>query len=267
MATKKRAEERPDREKSSRELERELDATRASIDDTLDELQARLSPGQLLDQAVGYLRRNGPPEFARNLGRAVNENPLPVVMTAAGLTWLMVRSSRGPEQRPAYAYEDSHALGSATEKAGQAVAGARQKGREAARRAQEAGTAAADGTRRLADGASDAASRLRSETSYRAGQARRGFERTWDEEPLLAGVASFALGALFGAVLPPTSSEDEILGSTRDEALARAAASVAERTRDAAEGAKTKARKVGRQQREDAAPAAASARPGTTPGP
>ena len=54
--------------KSAAEIEREVRQSRAEVEQTLDAIQARLSPGQLLDQAVDYFREGRGGEFARNLG-------------------------------------------------------------------------------------------------------------------------------------------------------------------------------------------------------
>ena len=42
-----------------REIEQELEATRARMNRTLNEIEDRLSPGQLVDQAMSYFK-NGP---------------------------------------------------------------------------------------------------------------------------------------------------------------------------------------------------------------
>jgi hypothetical protein len=62
--------------KSAAEIEREVQQSRAEVEHTLDAIQARLSPGQLLDQAVGYFREGRGVEFARNLGDSITQNPI-----------------------------------------------------------------------------------------------------------------------------------------------------------------------------------------------
>lgn len=75
---------------STDQIERDLEHTRAHLDATIDALQTKLSPGQMVDQAVAYVREGGGADFARNLGRKVRDNPLPVTLAAVGLGWLMV---------------------------------------------------------------------------------------------------------------------------------------------------------------------------------
>ena len=77
------------------ELEREIDETRADISRVIDALGERLSPGQLLDQALGMVKSHGG-EFAGNLGRTAKYNPVPLLLTGVGLAWLMARGDTPP---------------------------------------------------------------------------------------------------------------------------------------------------------------------------
>ena len=79
--------------RSPTELEREVRESRADVERTLDAIQDRLSPGQLVDQVAHYLRDNGG-EFARNFGDTVRQNPVPVVLVGVGLAWMMFSGSR-----------------------------------------------------------------------------------------------------------------------------------------------------------------------------
>jgi hypothetical protein len=76
------------------ELEREARRTRGLLTATVDQLRARMTPGQLLDQMIDYVRDGPATDFLRNLGREVRENPVPVVLIGIGVAWLMVASSR-----------------------------------------------------------------------------------------------------------------------------------------------------------------------------
>lgn len=76
-------------------IERELAKTRARLGDHLDELTRRLSPGQLVDEALMYVKEGQAADFVRNLGTSVRDNPLPVALIGAGLVWLAFSSMRG----------------------------------------------------------------------------------------------------------------------------------------------------------------------------
>jgi hypothetical protein len=85
--------------RSSAEIERDVERTRASVAGTLDELRNRLNPSQLVDQAVDqardYLRGSGGTDFVRNLGGALRDNPLPVALIGTGIAWLLLSGGRG----------------------------------------------------------------------------------------------------------------------------------------------------------------------------
>ncbi|MGH6901392.1 MAG: DUF3618 domain-containing protein, partial [Geminicoccaceae bacterium] len=89
--------------KSAEEVEREVQASRAEVEETLEAIQQRLSPGQLFDQAVDYMRGSGGNEFLHNLGATVRDNPVPVVLMSTGLAWLMLA---GPRSRRRYDEDD-----------------------------------------------------------------------------------------------------------------------------------------------------------------
>jgi ElaB/YqjD/DUF883 family membrane-anchored ribosome-binding protein len=81
-------------DRSSAEIEREVESTRARLTGTLEELRDRASPGQLFEQALDYMRESGGSEFARNLGRQVRDNPMPLLLIGAGVGWLMLSGNR-----------------------------------------------------------------------------------------------------------------------------------------------------------------------------
>jgi hypothetical protein len=83
------------------ELEREASAIRADMDRTLDALERKFSPGQMLDRSVGYLRDHGG-DLARNVGDTVKQNPIPVLLTAAGLALLVTSSIRSRSATSAF---------------------------------------------------------------------------------------------------------------------------------------------------------------------
>ncbi|MBR0666112.1 DUF3618 domain-containing protein [Roseomonas hellenica] len=81
--------------RTAAEIERDVERSRARVSDTIDELRARMSPGQIMDQVVDYARSSGGAEFLRNLGGSVRDNPLPVLLIGAGIGWLALSGDRG----------------------------------------------------------------------------------------------------------------------------------------------------------------------------
>ncbi len=87
--------------KSPEQIEAEVEATRARVSHTLDEIQDRMAPGEIFEQAVTFARENGAADMARNLGRQVRDNPLPLTLVGAGLAWLAFSSGQ-PKTRTVY---------------------------------------------------------------------------------------------------------------------------------------------------------------------
>ena len=85
--------------KSAAEVQREVRESRAEVEQVLDAIQDRLSPGQMFDQAVAYLRGSGGREFLSNFGATLRDNPVPVALVGTGLAWLMLS---GPRPRRFY---------------------------------------------------------------------------------------------------------------------------------------------------------------------
>ncbi|MGF7208256.1 uncharacterized protein (TIGR02284 family) [Skermanella aerolata] len=83
-------------ERSPDEIERDIADIRSRMDRTLDELEFRLSPGQLTSGAVDLVKdvMRGNPS---RLGDAIRNNPIPVVMIGIGALWLAFAMNR-PQQ-------------------------------------------------------------------------------------------------------------------------------------------------------------------------
>jgi hypothetical protein len=79
-------------EKSAR-IEREIEQDRRRIEEKIGAIQERLSPGQLIDEAIAYAKGHGGAEFASNLKSSAVANPLPVALIGIGLAWLMGKPS------------------------------------------------------------------------------------------------------------------------------------------------------------------------------
>lgn len=76
-------------------LERETEQTRAELEQTLGELRARMSPGQLFDQATDYFRNSGGRTYLHNLREEVVHNPVPITLIGAGIAWLAISGAMG----------------------------------------------------------------------------------------------------------------------------------------------------------------------------
>jgi hypothetical protein len=100
--------------RSPADLEREGDEIRADLDRTLDEIQRRFNPAELMDRSMEYFRENGS-ELLREAGDTIRRNPVPLLLTAAGLVWLTASVAKS-RSSSSYASES----GSASQFAGRA---------------------------------------------------------------------------------------------------------------------------------------------------
>lgn len=76
--------------KTSAELQREIEMQRSRVESTIDQIQEKLSPGQLVDEMLSYAKGGGG-EFVASLQRNVTANPLPVALLGVSLAWLMAK--------------------------------------------------------------------------------------------------------------------------------------------------------------------------------
>jgi hypothetical protein len=81
-------------QKNSAELQREVEMQRSRVESTIDQIQERLSPGQLVDELLAYTKGGGG-EFISNLQNTVTSNPLPVALMGVSLAWLMAKPGSG----------------------------------------------------------------------------------------------------------------------------------------------------------------------------
>ena len=190
------------------EIRREIESTRSDMDHTLTAIERKLTPGQLVDQGLDYLRGSGANEFVHNLGGSVKQNPLPVALVGIGLAWLMAggRNGGAPSKGAARNWSEgaasriAEASGGARERVGQA----RQSLSDTAQSARERLSRTADSARHQLD------------------RAREGYDWMVREQPLALGAIGVAIGALFAAAAPRTRKEDELMGETRDRLMEQA---------------------------------------------
>ncbi|VEF10838.1 Protein of uncharacterised function (DUF3618) [Pseudomonas fluorescens] len=208
-------------QKEPEQIEREIDAQRASIGNIVDKLESKFTPGQMFDQAWGLMQNSGS-TFISNLGTSVRNNPVPAVLTSVGLLWLMISQNRPPMPQPTYrtgleqdkagegAARLAEGLGSAREHMHQTADTLKEgyqslKGK-AAHLSENVGAASENLTHAM----HDAGDRL-TRNSQVLGQQ---FIQLLREQPLVVGAAGVALGALLGAALPTTQTEKRYMGRT-----------------------------------------------------
>lgn len=184
--------------KSPEQLEREVDEARASLSRSASDLSDRFSPGELMDQALGMAREHGG-EFGRNLGNQVKSNPLPLILTSVGISWMMMSSgSNGAE----------HAHGTLGANGVNSGGSVKNALGNAAAKSQDKAAAVGD---RLHDATANA--------NEHGQHARDNLAQFYREQPLLAGSLGIAIGAALGALIPSTDIEDDMLGEASDQSV------------------------------------------------
>ncbi len=208
-------------QKSPEQIEREIDAQRASIGNIVDQLESKFTPGQMFDQAWGLMQNNGS-TFITNLGTSVRNNPVPAVLTSVGLLWLMMSQNRPPVPQPVYrtgpdqdragVWADGLADGidSARDHLHQTADSLKEGYQSLKGKAAHLGDNVGAASENLSHAMHDAGDRL-VRNSQVLGQQ---FNQLLKEQPLVVAAAGIALGALLGAALPTTSTEQRMMGRT-----------------------------------------------------
>lgn len=91
-------------QRSPEEIESDISRTRSHLDETLHELEQRISPQQWVNGTFEYLRQGGANAAMANLSNTVRHHPVPVMLTGVGLGWLILsqRKSRHGSHEPGY---------------------------------------------------------------------------------------------------------------------------------------------------------------------
>ena len=79
--------------RQSEQLEHEAEEARGELAISLEELRARMTPGEIVDGVVEYARETPVADFIRNLVRDVRESPLPLLVIFAGIAWAAIASA------------------------------------------------------------------------------------------------------------------------------------------------------------------------------
>jgi hypothetical protein len=238
-----------DKEKRADEIERDIEQTRADVSATIDAIQSKLTPGQMMDQAITYLRTSLPADFGRNLAETTRNNPMPVALIGVGIAWLAMSGRNGSSMGYRRMASEYDALGPEFEGLDSEGPSIGERAREATHRAREAGEHARDrvsetvhGARERVsetmDGARDTMHRVADRSRRTYAQARSSVSHVVEDQPLVIGALGLAVGAALGAALPRTEQEDELMGDARDSLMDRATETAHEYTERATDTAR-----------------------------
>lgn len=225
--TSSRMNDEPGPSEEANRIRREMDQTRAEMGRTLEELQVRLDPKLLKQQAkdaaydatigrVGNMVQNAGDqikETGNGFVQSIKDNPVPVAIAALSIGWLFMRARSqvsGREmvtttERYDVAFEPDESEGPSVRE---------QIGEKTDELKQRAGQVTQNAQRRIQDVAQQAQVRGREMTDR--------VQRAFDDNPLAIGLGVIAAGLAIGLALPITQKEDELMGQARDRLLDKA---------------------------------------------
>lgn len=256
-------------------IEADINRSRHALNDTIEQLGGKLSPGQILDEALG-LAKGQAGQFTANLGRQARDNPIPILLMAAGVGMMFMNRNNGHAHGSSAVSPDdwrheqrfrklegarsglskmvdetqeafSHRLHEAEamaldlkQHAGEAIDSFKARVKSAG----ETLSHTAEGIRqRMKAGAAQAAHFVSDQAhniKAGAGDVKHKAQDFYEEYPLAAGAIGMAIGALIGSTAPLSSLErDNLQGAAG--AAAKAGADLAEKGAHAVQRAADKA--------------------------
>ena len=79
-------------------LGRKADRSRTRLTGLMDDLQSQISPGQMIDQVLGFNKSEGSTS-RHSIPQQISKHPLPYLLIAAGIGWLMFSEATENRQR------------------------------------------------------------------------------------------------------------------------------------------------------------------------
>lgn len=252
----------------TQEIREEIAQTRMEMSETIEAIEERLKPSNLVAQA-GETVRNAATEKVKSMantagyasqrmmntpvGQTVRDNPIPIAMIGIGTAWLLMNRRSGGGGRYRRSRDDSR-YRTANAHGSEYGYGSGQAGYESGQSAYGSGrtewrqntSGAPVGTAGYADYASVAGSES-SRVSEFGGEFRPysrqtewrsvDFERVVRDNPLVVGAAAALVGVAIGMSLPSSETENRVMGEARDTVVDRVrevAGEAAEKVQDVA---------------------------------
>lgn len=195
------------------DLQRRGETLRADMDDTIEKLEERLSPRRAVDRSVEYLREHGG-DISREVMGAVRRHPMPLLLSAVGLAWFAVATTRASRSSGDEFYSPSDGPSFEDDNFAEDEAGySGDDGRMSQLRHQA--HRVKDKARATVSHTLDAA---RQRTSHLGGTMHDVVR----EQPLALGALALAAGAILGATLPQSDYERRTVRPLRERAMASA---------------------------------------------
>jgi ElaB/YqjD/DUF883 family membrane-anchored ribosome-binding protein len=220
--------------KSSADIEREVEDARGRIDQTVEALKDKMQPKELFDEATRMMG-GASNKVLTTAVEQLRENPIPIALIGLGVAWLALSQTRrgatyqattGDGYFPTYeGYDEDEGVRAKVKARAQAAKAKLSRTAESAKqRLAAAGHVAGEGVTDAKGRAQD----LYGQAQARAGEytrvARQKFDDTLETEPLVIGALGLAVGAAIGASLPATPVERRYIGPARSKAAEAAKA-------------------------------------------
>ena len=241
-----------DYDESTEQLRAEIEDTRAEMSQTINEIQERLSPENVMDQVkekvreatVGKVERvmervgetigevteparevigragNTIKDTGRSAAGVVRKYPIPVALIGLGVGMLVARAFRGN----GYEYDEMSRDSSRTRR--QNMVGGQSQTRYAMGESRYATSSALNQVRGtandLAHRSTEALNNLGSKAKDSASAIGNRFGQVMRQNPLAIGAVAVAAGTAVGLALPATRFEHEYIGETSEKVVDKA---------------------------------------------
>lgn len=207
-------------DQSTRAIRRDIQRTERDMSETIDEIEHRLSPAHLKQQAKDSIRRTSVRTSQGLMGK-VKSNPIGAAMIGVGV-WMLMRDHNDGGEYDSMYERDAYARNYQAYGYGYSNRGRTSGMHDRLEHASDAMDTVKDRASELVGDAGERADEFRRMAARRAQMARYDAQDFLTESPLLAGLAAAAVGAILGSLIPATEREQELMGSTRDRLADRA---------------------------------------------
>ena len=222
-------------DRSPETIEREVEAERTALAHSLEDRAHALAPEKVAASVMDRVQTHGAP-MLDSVVQTARANPAALALTGIGVAWLLMGKTRRavPAEDP-YMAEPTlvpadEALLGFDERV--AAADAQMSPQVPARRTRVTATAAQmraalhsgleklpEPARKRIESARLAAISAQESVEKQARQAARTASSLPRQQPLAVGGIAAGVGALIGALLPGTETEDRLMGAKRDQLM------------------------------------------------
>lgn len=87
------------------QIEQDINRSRSALNDTIERLGGKLSPGQIVDEVLG-VAQGQLGQFTTNIGKQVRDNPLPLLLIGAGVGMYLMNQNKHHDIAPKIGEDD-----------------------------------------------------------------------------------------------------------------------------------------------------------------